>query len=356
MKVLQIMPEFGLAGAETMCENLSYELVKQGHEIVIVSLYDYHSAITDRLENSGIRIVYLNKKSGLDLSILCKLRNVFKEEKPDVIHTHRYVMIYSVPASFFLGIKRVHTVHNVAEKEVSKAYRLLYKLFYKINKVTPVALSELIQNTIVEMYSLKPENVPIVFNGVPLEKCIQKKDYRIQGNFKIVNIARFNAQKNHVRLVNVFYTFLQSNIDAELWLIGDGDLKEKIQSLVIEKGIEDKVVFWGLKSDVYSYIHDADVFLLSSDYEGMPMTIIEAMGSGVPIISTNVGGIADMMENEKEGLLTSFDTFEIAEKLYRIYQSEELRTKLGTNALKKSYVFSAKEMAGKYSKIYNGEY
>ena len=73
MKIMQIMPEFGLAGAEIMCENLSYELAQRGNEMILVSLYTYHSAITDRLEREGIRIVYLGKKSGIDISIYRKL-------------------------------------------------------------------------------------------------------------------------------------------------------------------------------------------------------------------------------------------------------------------------------------------
>ena len=89
MKVLQVMPEFGLAGAETMCENLTYELMKLGHEVVIISLYTFHSAITERLEASGVKVIYLGKKRGFDINIIFKLRKVMKEEKPDTVsYTH----------------------------------------------------------------------------------------------------------------------------------------------------------------------------------------------------------------------------------------------------------------------------
>ena len=138
MKIMQIMPEFGLAGAEIMCENLSYELAQRGNEMILVSLYTYHSAITDRLEREGIRIVYLGKKSGIDISIYRKLDNLIQREKPDVIHTHRYVMQYSVPIGAKYHIGMVHTVHNVAEKEQEWGKRKLSYLFYKFANVTPV--------------------------------------------------------------------------------------------------------------------------------------------------------------------------------------------------------------------------
>ena len=81
MKIIQIIPQFGLAGAETMCENLAYELKKLGHEVIVLSLFDYQSPITDRLEKEQIDVRYLGKKIGLDLSIINKLIKIFKEEK-----------------------------------------------------------------------------------------------------------------------------------------------------------------------------------------------------------------------------------------------------------------------------------
>lgn len=153
MKVIQIMPEFGLAGAETMCENLAYELIRLNVEVVVVSLYGFHSAITDRLEKEGIKVLYLNKKPGLDVSMIIKLMNLFNREHPDVIHTHRYVMQYAIPAAILSRIKkRIHTVHNIAQKENTKIARKINKIFYKCFNVIPVALSEEIKKTICEEY------------------------------------------------------------------------------------------------------------------------------------------------------------------------------------------------------------
>lgn len=355
MKIIQVMPEFGLAGAETMCENLTYELIKLGHEVVIISLYDFHSAITERLEKQGIKIVYLNKKHGFDLSIFRKLRKVFQLEKPDVIHTHRYVMIYTVPASLWLHARRVHTVHNIADKEVSEIYSFFYNLFYKINGVIPVALTELIQKSIIEKYHLKKERIPIVFNGVDLSKCIVKKNYSLNDKFVVLNIARFNIQKNHTRLLTTFKILYSRHTNAELWMIGDGDQKEHIEHKVRELNISESVKFLGIQSDVYQYINKADVFVLSSDYEGMPMTLVEAMGTGLPIVTTNVGGIQDMIKDGHSGLLTSLDSKDLANSIEAVYESENLRRELGTNALSRSALFSSAEMARKYSKVYGGE-
>lgn len=353
MKVIQIMPEFGLAGAEIMCENLSYELMRQGDDVMIISLYEYHSAITERLEKKGIKVFYLDKKPGLDFSMIGKMIKIFKSEKPDVIHTHRYVMQYAIPAAIIAGVKhRVHTVHNVAQKENTNVARKANNLFYKFAHVIPVALSEEVQKTIVEEYHIDSKNIPIILNGIDLSKCIVKTNYEVNDYFNILHIGRFSEQKNHVGLIEAFSIFVKEHPNTILSLIGDGEKKEEIQQLVREKGISDKVKFLGIKSNVYSYLNKADVFILPSIYEGVPMTLIEAMGTGLPIIATAVGGVPDMLRNDEEGLIVNCNVKEIADAMDSLYIDKKTREYLGKKALKRSKIFSAENMANEYKKTY----
>lgn len=158
MKIIQIIPEFGLGGAEIMCENLTYELLKSGYDVIIISMFSYHSAITERLEKAGVDIRYLGKKSGFDLSMIWKMRKIFKVNHVDVVHTHRYCAQYAIPAAVLAGIKRrIHTVHNIAQKENGKFARKLNKFFFKYCNVIPVALSDLIRDSVVKEYKLKRE-------------------------------------------------------------------------------------------------------------------------------------------------------------------------------------------------------
>lgn len=353
MKIMQIMPEFGLAGAEIMCENLCYELASKNHDIVIVSLYTYNSAITERLENKNIKIYYLDKKTGLDLTMITKLIKVLKKENPKVIHTHRYVMQYAIPAAFLCGINcRVHTVHNVADKEVGKIARILAKIFYTCFNVTPVALSNIIKKTIIDQYHLKDEQVPVVVNGIDLKKCMIKDDYSIKDKFTVLHIGRFDKQKNHISLVKGFEKFLLQCPNSQLLLLGDGDLRDKIFDYVNKNNLNNNVKFLGLTNNVYPYLKNADVFILPSIYEGVPMTLIEAMGSAIPIIASRVGGIPDMLTDGDSALLINPNENAISEALIKIFNSKELRIKLGKNAFEQSKKFSAETMANKYNNIY----
>lgn len=356
MKIIQVMPEFGLAGAETMCENLIYELVKLGHDVTVVSMYDYHSSITDRLENAGIEIVYLHKKSGFDLSMVFKMKKIFKKYNPDVIHTHRYCPQYAIPAAILAGIKhRVHTVHNVAEKENGRIARKLNKFFFKHCGVIPVALSELIRDSIIKEYGINKEKIPVIYNGIDLSKCIPKQAYESHNIFKILHIGRFTEQKNHIGLLKAFKSFNDKYPNSELWLIGDGETKDTIKDFVHSNDLERNVIFCGLKEDVYDYLNQADVFVLPSNYEGLPMTLIEAMGTGLPIIATAVGGVPDMLTDGENAVLISPKSEEIAYSLIRLHNDVNFRKSIGQKALISSNSFSSKIMTKHYLKTFMGD-
>lgn len=353
MKIMQFMPEFGLAGAEIMCENLTYSLIKRGHEVLVVSLYTYHSVITDRLEKNGVKVIYLDKKPGIDFSLLKKIRNLIIREMPiGVIHTHRYLLKYVMTACWGIDIKVVHTLHSIAKKENNKLDRKLNSFYFHQNNVKPVALSEEVKNTVIEEYKLNSYDVPIVYNGVPLERCIPKDGYMIGNSFNIIHIGRFCQVKNHKSLVNSIVSLHSKYPQVLLHLYGDGELKQNVLEQINNSNASEYIIYHGLTDNPYPYLHNADLFVLPSLYEGMPMTIIEAMGTALPIVASRVGGIPDMIEDEKEGLLCTPDSDDIERCIDIIINDDNLRASLGKAALASAYKFSSEKMAEDYEKIY----
>ena len=112
------------------------------------------------------------------------------------------------------------------------------------------------------------------------------------------------------------------------------------------------MLFLGNQTNVYPFLQAADLFLLPSKFEGMPMTIIEAMGTGLPIVASAVGGVPDMLEDGVSGMLVPCDPDAVAQAVVQLLQKKALREKLGTNALKDSEIFSAEYMAQRYCDIY----
>lgn len=353
MKIIQVIPVLALGGAETMCENLTYELMNQGHEVIVLSLYSTKTPITERMERANVDIRYLDKKSGLDFSIFKKIKEILKKENPDVVHAHLYSLKYVVPQAHSLGIKKiVYTVHSIAQKESGKLSRMLNKFFFKKWGVVPVGLSELVRDTVVDVYKMPPEKVPFVYNGVDLGKCVPKESYEFGETIKIVHVGRFCEAKNHSGLVKAFARVHKVYSATKLYLIGDGEEREGIEKYVAEIGLQNDVVFLGSQSDVFSYLKDMDIFTLPSNYEGIPLSLAEAMGTGLPIVATAVGGIPDMVKDGESALLTTVDEKQIADALIRLVEDKMLRECLGRNALVGSKAFSSEEMANKYLEIY----
>ncbi len=352
MKIVQIIPDLSLGGAEVMCEQLSRQLCAMGNDVTVISLYTHHTPITDRLEQAGIPVLFLDKKSGLDLSVISRLRRTLDSLSPDAVHTHLHALKYTLAASRGRRRTMVHTVHNMAQKEFTRVDRMIAGRAYRRGRVCPAALSPQIRQTVCDVYGLSAQNVPVLYNGIDLSRCPVKTDYTAHTPFRILHIGRFSAQKNHMGLLEAFRMFHACHTDSELYLVGDGDGRPAIEAYLAEHGLEDAVHLTGQQANVYPYLADADMFTLPSLYEGIPMTLIEAMGSALPIVATAVGGVPDMLTEGEEALLTPVDAEAIAEAYGTLYEDAQMRRRLGEGAYKRAERFSALTMAQGYFALY----
>lgn len=351
MKIIQVIPHLKLGGAEIMCENLSYELSKK-NKVIVVSLYSEETPITTRLKEKGIPVIFMNKNNGFDLKCIFNLRRLIKKEKPDIIHTHLYSLKYVFFSCIFNKIRIIHTIHNVAQKECTKKDYQINKFIFKKKIAIPVALSKEIQETINKYYNINYDDIPIVFNGIDLSKCIVKSKYNNTDCLKFIHVGRFFSQKNHTGLVEAFYEYNKKFKNSKLYLIGIGEKLEEIKKLVNNLELEDNVIFLGQQNSVYTYLFDSDVFIMPSLYEGIPMALIEAMGTALPIIVSNVGGISDMLEDKKSALFVTPDKNSILNAMYRITGNCNLQKKIARNAFLNSNNFSSLSMSNNYFNLY----
>ena len=214
-----------------------------------------------------------------------------------------------------------------------------------------MALSPQVRRTIVSFYGLKEEKVPMIYNGVDLGKCRPKTNYALSQPAVLLHVGRFNDQKNHKGLLEAFALVLKTRPDCCLKLIGDGDLLET-KAYARTLGIWERVSFLGNQTNVYPFLQEADLFLLPSKFEGMPMTIIEAMGTGVPVVAAAVGGVPDMLEHGRSGMLVSCKPEDVAQAVLQLLSQEDLRSTLGTNALRDSKKLGAEHMSRCYCAVY----
>ena len=190
-------------------------------------------------------------------------------------------------------------------------------------------------------------------SGIYLGKCIKKQNYGFAENINLIHVGRLTAEKNHINMLRAVKSLHDKYPNIVLHMYGDGDLFENIHTFVDENDMANYAIMHGSTDDVYSHLHDADIFILPSTTEGIPMTIIEAMGTGLPVVASNVGGIPDMIEDGETGLLCGTDVQSIADCISAFIDSKEMRERCGKAALVSAERFSSKKMAERYIEIFN---
>lgn len=352
-RILQIIPDYLFAGAERMTEYLSIELVHRGWEVFAVSLFDRRTSITDELENSGVKVRFLGKKRGFDMSMIVKLRRLFIELKPDVIHSHRYCMQYTEFANLGLKIPHVHTIHNIANQEVPRRIQAIQRCAFRSGRSVPVAINETVRKSICDLYNLSDRKVPLVYNGIPNynPKPIEKIPGLLD-SFTFLTIGRAAPQKNQRVLVQSFVRFHKKYSETKLLIIGDGECFADVASEIERLKANSFIFQLGQLSNARDYYYDADAFVLPSLYEGMPMTLIEAMTAGIPVLASNRGGSVDLVKDGVTGYCCEPDEAGISNGLTRIY-TDPKRQMIAHSGQLISRKYTVEAMTDGYEKVYS---
>jgi len=311
LKVAHIVPMLGPGGAERVAVDIVKGVDRQRFEPMVISIWRRLECDLDRLlDDSDLPVVYLGKGWGFDGRTYHRLHRVLRHCRPDIVHTHLHVLRYALPSLLLLrNVSSLHTVHNLAEREVEPRARCIQS--YALNHgVVPVAVSEEVAISLKRLYGI--QQCHVVPNGIPIDAFAHprtaRKEWRAREGFRddqvlFVCVARFSPQKNHELLLKAFAQGPASDRSAHLVLIGDGVLREQVKEQAKDLALNGQIHFLGLRNDISDALRATDVFVLSSEWEGNPLSVMEAMASGLPIVSTAVGGVPDLLANGREGFL-----------------------------------------------------
>lgn len=362
-RVLHIIPNFGPGGAERMAVNLIRGLVQDRFDVAAVSLYDRQGTDLElMLQESGVPVWYLGKRLGFDPRMYVRLNQVLRRLQPDVIHTHQYVLRYVWPLpAYRRAAVRVHTVHNVAEKEVDAPGRWLHHMAFR-SGVVPVAIAHAVSLSLRRVYGLKA--TPLIPNGIPVERynnpTVPRTNWRLGEGFDdeavlFVSIGRLDPQKNHALLLKAFAEGpAATDPRTQLLIVGEGSLRPILEQQAMTLGLSHRVRFLGFRTDIPEVLAAADVFVSSSDYEGNPLAVMEAMAAGKPVIATAVGGVPELVEHERTGILVkSRDVQALATAMNRFLKNAPERIAMGRQgALKAAELFDVRTMVAAYERLY----
>lgn len=363
IKVVHIVPMLCPGGAERVAVHIACGLNRQRYEPVVVSLMERKDWELDRaLDESGVKVHHLSKHLGFDYRMFSQLYGLLKGCQADIIHTHLQVLRYVFPAVSFLEEASIlHTVHNLAEREIEPSMRWLQGYALR-HGVTPVAVAEEVAVSLEMTYGVPKCHV--IPNGIPT-RCYTRAskmprwEWRAREGFTesdvlFICVARFAPQKNHALLLKAFAAGPAADRRAHLVLIGDGALKKRLESQVESLSLSSQTHFLGLRTDIADVLGAMDVFVLSSDFEGNPLCVMEAMASGLPVVSTAVGGVPALLESGKQGLLVPpGDGKGLSEAMTLLLQNHEVRNLWGRAAARHaSEKFDVSNMVRAYEKLY----
>lgn len=358
VKVLHIIPDLGPGGAERLLVNLLEAFDHERFEVAAVSLYPESGTILEQeIKGKGFQVYFLNKRRGLDLRMIPQLYRLFRTFRPDVVHTHRYVLRYTLLPTLFCRVPvRVHTVHNVAQKEVDRVGKLVHWIAFRLGGVVPVSISREVANTVRAVYG-RAIHTPVIYNGIPTTRFVSsagRDNAKKEKDVVLLHVGRFAPQKNHLLLMEAFALAVKEYPTMQLWLVGDGPLRPAVEKALAEIKLEGEVLFLGIRDDVPELLAGCDAFILSSDYEGVPLAVLEAMAASKPVIATAVGGVPELVEDGLTGVLVPpRDPQALAQGILRLVKDPGLRQRMGKAAQKRALeLFDIARTAREYEALY----
>jgi glycosyltransferase involved in cell wall biosynthesis len=252
-------------------------------------------------------------------------------------------------------------VHNIAECEIEPRARWLQRLVYR-QGVIPVAVAREVAASLERMYGIG--GCRVVWNCIPIDLYASPQTTRAAWRAKqgfpeeailFVCVARFAPQKNHALLINAFAKGPASDPRAHLVLAGEGVLRAELQVRVNQLGLTSRVHFLGLRTDIPDVLGASDVFVLSSAYEGNPLSVIEAMAAGLPVVGTSVGGVPELLQNGTEGFIVPPDNAEqLSDAMMTLLKDGNLRSVMGAAAATRAKEkFDVSAMIRAYEELYN---
>lgn len=300
MKVLLVITGLGMGGAENVVVNLADELVKRGHTVKIAYLTGPALVLPANPNVEVISIGMTGAKSFL--TAYFKLRNVINKFQPNVVHSH---MVHANILSRLMRLtvkmpKLICTVHSTYEGGRLRmlAYRLTDKLADISTNVSEEAVAAFVSKD-----AVKPGRMLAVANGIDTvkfsfnssERERLRKELKITDQKMLLAVGRLDTEKDYPNLLNAIYLLKKKRQDFKVFIVGDGPLKSELIQLLESLQLADCVEFLGIRRDVAQLMSAADVFVLSSAWEGFGLVVAEAMACERVVVATDCGGVKEVV-------------------------------------------------------------
>lgn len=361
MKIVYIITRSDvLGGASIHLLDLAKGMINQGHAVHV--LVGGTGIFTEELKKNNVSfssLKYLKREIALTHDVLgfWEIKKYLKQLKPDIVHCHSSKAgLLGRLAAKSLGLPVVFTAHGWSFTEGISSRK--QKIYAKIEKFLINFSDHII--TVSEFDRIygfnfgvgSPDKVTTVHNGIPIQDSQTKETKVVRQPCKVIMVARFDDQKDQMTLIQAL-----GLLKNETWFmefIGSGPTLERCKQEANKLGLENKIKFLGQQRNIKDFLNNSDIFVLSTNYEGFPLTILEAMRAKLPVIATNVGGNNESIVGEKTGFLTKKnDPQDLSRALSTLIDDRNLAIEMGERGYERFITeFTHDLMLKKTLKIY----
>ncbi len=305
-KILMIDLGKSYGGAEKLIENIMLGLKDDLDISIAIDRYGEFKSKSDSIK--GFKTLLLNNNLKNLIKNIFIIGKYIKKEKIDVIHCHGTPSnIIGIILKKTCRIKFISTVHSDLMYEFQGKKKFIYS---KIEEMTLkyadyiIPVSNNLKEKLINRHGKKDEKIKLIYNGIDIDIDRSMVNSREKDEkFKFLFVGRLVEIKNVELLLQGLHYIKNKGKDFVCNIIGDGEDLEKLKKISKDLGLDSKVNFLGYRNDILEFMTKSDVLILTSKMEGIPITIIEAFASKLPVISTAVGGVLEMIVNGKTGIL-----------------------------------------------------
>lgn len=347
LRVAILLGDFSIGGAQRVVCELVKNIDQSKVEILVLCTKERDdTAMADSVEKIAT-VKYANIKGRNLIINYFKISKILADFKPDILHAHLLGQLYAVPWGLIHNKPVIITAHTKPEKAFIKKIEWMIRFGIKQKKIFIVAVSKENLGLVKKYFEIDDKRCCYINNGIDVNRFYKKN----HSHFTFINVARQDENKNQLAIIRCFEKIYRINSNIRLILVGDGPSHQKLSEEVNRLKLNDVALLPGEVSNVEDYYAISDVYVQSSHREALPMSILEAMAAGLPIISTDVGGIRDVVSGN--GFLIKDEQVELFKAMRLILEkTDNEKNNMGFISKKLSNKYSSKTMGKEYTSLY----
>ena len=354
-KVVICVPSLATGGAERFAVDLALAVDKRRFEVVLaITRTNVESFLKQLLEQNGIQIVDLAAKDYP--TMLRKQIRFLKKERPDVVHAQTGSILHMMLACKICNVPiRLYTVHNEANLlyGTSKIKKEIYKMGFSFFNFKPIAICPTVKQTIIDDMGVSESRITVVNNGVDIKRFVPDQATHDDEVIRIISVGTLYWIKNQLMTIRVVVALHEFGYKVEMTLLGDGEDREKIKNAIKANNADSYIFTQGSKKDVEDYLKKSDIYVSASKTEGLPLSILEAMACGLPVVATDAGGTRDIVKDGINGFLIEVDNeVEMKEALQQLINNKQLRKVCSAKSREIAEQWSVEKCTQGYEMLY----